>query len=415
MSFKIIRVGRAKDNDIVLSDSSVSRNHCEFSYDSEGNVFLFDKNSTNGTFVNGHKIKGYVKLELNDVVVVGIAAPLRWKEFSKFSQSNANIDGVYKKGNINNASHQSEAYSIQKKRNKAIITIITIVSISALFVVLGFLAKEYFAEDGDIKSLNEPNEPKDKTNKTDQNNKKTDITYDFSCLNDKNDLGTTDFIDGLEKIDKEVTNTLGGEITIQEEENVGDQLLADCKNQYTFIESGEKYANLKSILAQLTTQILKPKGFQYQIFLIESNELNAFTAGGKIFVTTKMYSFCQTNDELACIIGHEINHNELGHIKEYLQKERVITTEGADLASILTISFGQKKEIHCDMTGIDLVIAAGYNGCVNIKLWERMQKELQEGDYNVLENLFRSHPYSEKRAKCSYNHILTNYKRDCYR
>ena len=44
MSFKIIKVGRAKDNDIVLTHSSVSRYHCELFYDGNGNVFLTDKN-----------------------------------------------------------------------------------------------------------------------------------------------------------------------------------------------------------------------------------------------------------------------------------------------------------------------------------------------------------------------------------
>jgi predicted Zn-dependent protease len=65
------------------------------------------------------------------------------------------------------------------------------------------------------------------------------------------------------------------------------------------------------------------------------------------------------------------------------------------------------------MTGIDLAIASGYNGCVNIELWNRMQKEFDEGEFNALENLLRSHPYSDKRANCSREHILTNYHFDC--
>ena len=62
MSFKVVKVGRAKDNDIVLVHASVSRYHCEFFYDAEGNVFLTDKNSENGTFVNGLRISDSVKL-----------------------------------------------------------------------------------------------------------------------------------------------------------------------------------------------------------------------------------------------------------------------------------------------------------------------------------------------------------------
>ena len=39
MNFKTIRVGRAKDNDIVIDEVSVSRFHLEIFFDAEGNVF----------------------------------------------------------------------------------------------------------------------------------------------------------------------------------------------------------------------------------------------------------------------------------------------------------------------------------------------------------------------------------------
>ena len=63
MNFKTIRIGRASDNDIVLIHPSVSRNHLELFYDGEGNVFLTDLNSANGTFVNGQRIVGSVQLK----------------------------------------------------------------------------------------------------------------------------------------------------------------------------------------------------------------------------------------------------------------------------------------------------------------------------------------------------------------
>ena len=296
--------------------------------------------------------------------------------------------------------------------NSTLKTVIITLSVIAALIGLWFVINEFVIGDGKPPVV-DPDKPNDKTEQPDKIKKDKKITYDFSCLDDDKDLGTTEVIDVLERVDREVTNTLGGEVTVEDEERVGNQLLNDCRNEYQFIESGIKIENLRAILKRLVDEIQEPKGFHYQIFLIESDELNAFTAGAKIFVTTKMYSFCKTNDELACVIGHEINHNELGHIKEQLQKEQLITAEGAALAQLATISFGQKKETHCDMTGIDLAIAAGYNGCVNIELWKRMQKEFDEGEFNALDNLLRSHPYSEKRAKCSQQHILNNYGFDC--
>ena len=413
MSFKIVKVGRAKDNDIVLTHASVSRYHCEFFYDGEGNVFLTDKNSANGTFVNGRRITESVLLQSNDIVKPGLDVPLRWRNFNSEEQFNdIKFNNRTAEGTSNNIVNNPHYGFPKQKMNGTIKTVaITLLAIAVL-IGLGFIVNEYVLGDGKPPVV-DPEKPNDQTEQPEKIKKNKKINYDFSCLNDENDLGMTEVIGVLESVDREVTNALGGEVTIEDEEKVGNQLLNDCREEYRFIESGIKIDNLRAILGHLTAQIKDPKGFHYQIFLIESNELNAFTAGAKIFITTKMYSFCNTNDELACVIGHEIYHNELEHIKDHLQKEKLFTSEGAALAQMLTISFGQKKETHCDMTGIDLAIAAGYNGCVNIELWNRMQKEFDEGEYNALDNLMRSHPYSEKRATCTHQHILTNYGFDC--
>jgi pSer/pThr/pTyr-binding forkhead associated (FHA) protein len=414
MSFKIIKVGRAKDNDIVLTHSSVSRYHCELFYDGNGNVFLTDKNSANGTFVNGRQIFTSVQLQSNDIVKPGIDVPLAWKNYNSNQQTSKTQANQSEGTEANEPVYSPNEYTTPKKINRISKTVLFVFAVLAVSALGGlwYVINEYYI--GDKKLA--PNDIDKSNKKSDQPNKiekKKEITYDFSCLTDSNDLGTTGIIDVLEKVDSKVTNTLGGDVTIEEEKQVGDQLLSDCRNEFNFIQKDSKIKNLEDILKRLTDQIKKPKGLNYQIFLIESDELNAFTAGAKIFVTTKMYSFCKTNDELACVIGHEINHNELGHIKEILQKERLLSADGAAFAQIATISFGQKKETHCDMTGIDLAIAAGYNGCVNIELWTRMQEQFEEDKYNVLDNLMRSHPYSEKRAKCSRQHILMNYNFDC--
>lgn len=412
MSFKTIRIGRASDNDIVLIHPSVSRNHLELFYDGEGNVFLTDLNSANGTFVNGQRIVGSIQLKSNDIVKAAMSDPLKWKNLNSLNTQNKIETNKNSNEVISNES-DFDVLPLPKKRNKFKTIGITLMIIF-LLVGLFYITNEYILVDSKPTAV-DPNMPNDKNDQPTkvEKEKRKEIVYDFSCLNDKGDLGTTDVINVLEKVDTEITDAIGGEITVQDEMKVGDQLLSDCHKEYRFVESGEKIENLTKILNLLTDQILIPKGFVYSIYLIESDELNAFTAGAKIFVTTKMYGFCKSNDELACVIGHEINHNELGHIKEHLQKVKILSESGAALNQMLTIPFGQKKETHCDLTGIDLAIAAGYNGCVNITLWNRMKKESGEGDYNAFDNLFRSHPYSEKRSNCSQNHISQNYGFEC--
>ena len=66
-----IMIGRAKDCDIVLNSSSISRQHAEVRKKSNGTYYIKDLNSLNGTFVNGSKINGLTKISLSDKIFIG--------------------------------------------------------------------------------------------------------------------------------------------------------------------------------------------------------------------------------------------------------------------------------------------------------------------------------------------------------
>lgn len=69
---KEIKVGRSSSNDIVISnDQYVSGTHCQFIKDDNGNYWLIDLNSSNGTFVNGVRRSGKTRLSSNDIVRIG--------------------------------------------------------------------------------------------------------------------------------------------------------------------------------------------------------------------------------------------------------------------------------------------------------------------------------------------------------
>lgn len=53
----VFKIGRALDNDIVISDSSISRHHATLERTGNGTWFLRDAGSKNGTTVNGQKIR----------------------------------------------------------------------------------------------------------------------------------------------------------------------------------------------------------------------------------------------------------------------------------------------------------------------------------------------------------------------
>jgi pSer/pThr/pTyr-binding forkhead associated (FHA) protein len=62
---KEIVLGRQADCDLVLTEGHASRKHAKFSL-ADGAVWLEDLNSANGTFVNGQRITGKVRLNSGD-------------------------------------------------------------------------------------------------------------------------------------------------------------------------------------------------------------------------------------------------------------------------------------------------------------------------------------------------------------
>jgi ABC transport system ATP-binding/permease protein len=66
---KVLRIGRAPDNDIVVSDLSVSRHHAELRRTASG-YQIVDLDSHNGTFVNGQQV-GSAPLTEGDIVGIG--------------------------------------------------------------------------------------------------------------------------------------------------------------------------------------------------------------------------------------------------------------------------------------------------------------------------------------------------------
>src|SRR5262245_23582904 len=66
---KVPRIGRAPDNDIVISDLSVSRHHAELRR-TASSYRIVDQDSHNGTFVNGQQV-GSAPLTEGDIVGIG--------------------------------------------------------------------------------------------------------------------------------------------------------------------------------------------------------------------------------------------------------------------------------------------------------------------------------------------------------
>jgi predicted Zn-dependent protease len=245
------------------------------------------------------------------------------------------------------------------------------------------------------------------------------MSYSYDCLKDDSSKISDIWSKADNIISKVVTYDI--EVTDEEQMKYGDTFLIESLKKKDFIiDSADEVLNkkLQGILNDLLQQRVKPTGIEYRIFLLkDSATINAYTVGGKIFITTAMIAKCKNDDQLYAIIGHEIGHNEKGHIKNSLKQVKAgreyFGDWGEALVSIkklLTGSFNQKNELEADYFGLDLTWKLGYDVCAIKSFWDDLAKGEQREDWY---DFFRTHPYSDVRSKCLTEHIKKNFEVAC--
>lgn len=75
-----LRIGGAKDNQLVIESVDVAPHHLELFCDTSGNVFITDLNSEQGTFVNNRRLNGFQLLKRGDRVRFGQNYDFQWEE-----------------------------------------------------------------------------------------------------------------------------------------------------------------------------------------------------------------------------------------------------------------------------------------------------------------------------------------------
>jgi predicted Zn-dependent protease len=244
------------------------------------------------------------------------------------------------------------------------------------------------------------------------------MVYSFDCLKDDSSKVSEIWGKADALINKVATYNI--EVSDQEQMRFGDTFLIESLKDKNFVIDSTSPVNkkLRTILNDLVSERVKPTDIEYVIYLLRDTALvNAYTVGGKIFITTAMLSKCKNDDQLYAIIGHEIGHNEKGHIKSTLKQLKASNKffgewGGAFLSikRVLTGSFNQKNELEADYYGLDLSWKLGYDICAIRSFWDEMAKS---ETHDETFDFFRTHPYSDTRSSCLVNHIKKNFEVDC--
>jgi predicted Zn-dependent protease len=212
------------------------------------------------------------------------------------------------------------------------------------------------------------------------------------------------------------------EITDAVQNQYGEAFHKDALETKTFVLLNDAAINsqLQKVMTDLLAERESPSGINYSIYLLDDRQINAFTFGGRIYVTKAMYDKCKASPALLySIIGHEIGHSEKGHIKKTIQEmmlsNKIFGANNGDfffyIKKLLTGSFNQKNELEADYYGTDLTYRLNQDVCSAVTFWKEMAKS--ENQYSKLEDFFRSHPFSDLRAQCLKDHIRNNFGNTC--
>jgi membrane-associated protease RseP (regulator of RpoE activity) len=118
--------------------------------------------------------------------------------------------------------------------------------------------------------------------------------------------------------------------------------------------------------AVIPAMVTPERACGYEVQLNPSDELNARADGRRLFISTALAGFAQSDDELAVILGHELAHHVLGH-RTWSDVGGVGRTSNA-----VEVAEGEGgKERQADRVGLYLLARAGYDPAVAAPFWRR--------------------------------------------
>jgi Zn-dependent protease with chaperone function len=160
------------------------------------------------------------------------------------------------------------------------------------------------------------------------------------------------------------------------------------------------------------TRRLTNKQRRWRVMPIQASEPGAFALpGGFVYLTRPLLELCDFDeDEIACVVGHEMGHVVHGHAMERITNQ-LLTSAATSIPggllsqwilstgmSLLHSAYSQDQEFDADEFGARLAAAAGYDPRAAIRAFERLQR-LETDAELPLARYFSSHPPLAQRIE----------------
>lgn len=208
---------------------------------------------------------------------------------------------------------------------------------------------------------------------------------------------------------------------IQKDIELGKQYSEYVEASVGIYDNPELTAYIKAVGDKLTDQLEEPL-FEYQYTILATPEPNAFSIpGGHLYITTGMFPFLESEDELACIMAHEIIHANNRHVIKSNRKgilTGILQIPGAIIGAVVDenlgnalqspfqqlgllthASYNRKQETEADLEGVEIAAKAGYDPDALKTILSRIGEygEIVSGEEEE-KNAYASHPMTDDRV-----------------
>lgn len=174
-------------------------------------------------------------------------------------------------------------------------------------------------------------------------------------------------------------------MTIARDDDLGDWMHGKLVEEYseeTEAWAVERVARVTDRLNAVRAACPVPGACSYPLrtHILWVGQMNAFAAPGRwIYLTRELLQRCDGDEPVAFVLGHEMAHHDLGHVRlitPALSKLRSLPGNLFFISLLRLLDHGfmsAEREAAADAYALDLCLAAGYDGTRCLELLDIME------------------------------------------
>jgi predicted Zn-dependent protease len=200
-------------------------------------------------------------------------------------------------------------------------------------------------------------------------------------------------------------------VSEKQELDAGRQADQQITQQYKVSRDGN-YNNLVQHLGQRLTRVSDRPNLSWTFRVLDSQELNAFSVPGYVYVTTATIKACGNDqDELAGVIAHEVGHTCGKHAAKQMEKGAIggllvsiLGSKNKSVASLASVAqnlvmlgYSRDDENDADRRAVAYTMKAGYDPRGLIRFFNYLQEHGDKGGGGIT-SYFKTHPPTPDRV-----------------